>query len=49
MWYVAYITYVSQLFSAQSVERTFTPTNILLALLCTLRMHSSLRTYLFAA
>ncbi|PGE94574.1 N-acetylglucosaminyltransferase, partial [Bacillus pseudomycoides] len=33
MWYVAYITYVSQLFSAQSVERTFTPTNIFISVI----------------
>ncbi len=44
MWYVAYITYVSQLFSAQSVERTLHQLIFLLALLCTLRTHSSLRT-----
>ncbi len=46
MWYVAYITYVSQLFSAQSVERTFTPTNIFISVIMYFT-YAQLFTYLF--
>ncbi|EMA6342531.1 glycosyltransferase [Bacillus cytotoxicus] len=46
MWYVAYITYTAQLFSSQSVERTFTPINIFISIMMYFT-YAQLFTYLF--
>lgn len=46
MWYVAYVTYTSQLFSAQSVEKTFTPINIFISVIMYFT-YAQLFTYLF--
>lgn len=46
MWYVAYVTYTSQLFSAQNVENTFTPTNIFISIIMYFT-YAQLFTYLF--
>lgn len=46
MWYAGYITYVAQLFSAQSVEKTFTPVNVFISVIMYFT-YAQLFTYLF--
>lgn len=46
MWYVGYVTYVAQLFSAQSVDNTFTPINVFISTIMYFT-YAQLFTYLF--